>query len=347
MTKVRADQGGVIVLAATTPPVRVDQAGVVALVSVAPPVRVDQGGVIALVAITPKVPVDQAGIIALAAGKPCGTRWAQIWTIRRPDGVVFRFTSLDRELEWPPRSGITYSSIHSLVPSASEAVSEVDAAGGMDLSGALGTITEHALYTGLFDGAVVEAWLVPWSGKGPMRRLLKGRFGSTKQGQTSFSVELLGDGAALQQTPLVRTLQPGCWKKFGDQFCQKDLGPLTATGSVDSAVGQREFIDAARGEAAGYFTQGEVTFTTGDNVGISAEIKLHAAGGRFTMWPRLPFAISAGDQYSMTPGCTLLKESANGTNGCDGWANYVNFGGARDVPTKDKVTAAALVKDPG
>jgi uncharacterized phage protein (TIGR02218 family) len=345
MVDTRVDQGGIIALVGNIPPVRADQAGIIALAATAPPVRIAGGGTIALVAITPNVPVAQAGVIALAYGSQCGTRKAQIWTITRPDGLVFRFTSLDLELEFPPRSGITYSPIHSMVPSASEGVSQVDDSGGMDLSGSLGTITEHALYTGLFDGAKVEAWLVPWSGRGPMRRLLKGSFGATKQGQTSFSVELLGDGAVLQQKPLVRTLQPGCWKKFGDRFCQKDLGPLTVTGTIDSAIGQREFVDVARAEPAGYFTEGEVTFTTGDNAGVTHEIKEHATGGVFTTWSPFPFAIVAGDEYSMTPGCTLLKESAHGTNGCDAWANFVNFGGARDVPTKDKLTAAAVVKD--
>jgi uncharacterized phage protein (TIGR02218 family) len=348
MVDVRVDQGGVYALGEPDPPeVRVDEAGVYALASVGTIVRVDQGGILALVAITPVVPVAQAGMYVLASGTACATRSAQIWTIRRPDGLTFRFTSLDQDLEWPAGSGIVYQACNSLVPSASEAVAQVDQLGSMDLSGALGTITEHALYTGLFDGAEVEAWLVPWSGQGPMRRLLKGSFGAVTQGETAFKVELLGAGAKLKQTPLVRTLQPGCWKKFGGAECQKDLGPLTVTGTVDSGTGHRAFVDAARAEPAGYFSRGEATFTTGDNAGISVEIKEHAAGGSFTFWPRLPYAVSAADQYSMTPGCTQLKDAAGGTNGCDAWANFVNYGGALDVPTKDKLTAAAIVKDPG
>lgn len=342
MVDVRFAQGGAYALGAEIPEVRFDQGGVYALAATAPPVRIDLAGMVALVAIIPVVPVAQAGIYALAYGSPCGTRWAQIWTIARTDGLVFRFTSLDRDLEW---GGNTYQACDSLVPSASEGVSEVDQLGSMDLSGAIGTITEHALYSGLFDGAAVEAWLVPWSGEGMPRRLLKGTFGQVDQTQTGFKVELLGDGAKLQQTPLVTTLQPGCRWVFGDSNCGKDLGPLTVTGTVDSAIGQRSFVDAARAEAAGYFSRGRVTFTSGDNDGISAEIKGHSAGGNFELWPRLPYAISVGDQYSMTPGCTLLKDASGGTNGCDAWANFVNYGGFLDVPTKDKLTSAATVKE--
>lgn len=352
MVDVCVDQGGVYALAETIPPVRVDQGGIYALASAAPPVRVDQGGILALVAVTPVVPVAQAGMYALAYGSPCGTRWAQIWTITRVDGLVFRFTSLDRDLEYPDGSGISYQACDSLVPSASENVSAADQLGSMDLSGALGTITEQALYSGLFDGAAVEAWLVAWAGEGTPRRLLKGTFGQVDQTHMAFKVELLGDGAKLQQTPLVTTLQPGCRWIFGSPECGKDLGPLTVTGTIDSAIGQREFVDAARAEAAGYFSRGRVTFTGGDNDGISAEIKEHTAGGDFTLWPRLPYAISVGDPYSMTPGCTLLKEASGGTNGCDAWGRYNpsvsdpgGYGGFLDVPTKDKLSQAAVQRE--
>lgn len=347
MTEARVDQAGALALAGSTPEVRIDQAGVLALVKVGVEARVDQAGINALVAVTPVTPIAQAGMLVLASGSPCGTRWAQIWTIRRTDGEVFRFTSKDTALVY---GGETYQACDSLVPSASEAVSEVDAAGTMDLSGAIGPdgITEQALYSGLFDGATVEAWLIAWAGEGRPRRLLKGTFGPVEQGQIGFKVEMLGDGAKLRQTPLVRLLQPGCRWVFGDpETCGVDLGPLTVMGTIDSATGQRSFVDAARAEAAGYFNRGRVTFTTGDNAGISAEIKEHLAGGNFTLWPRLPFGISAGDQYSMTPGCTNIKESAGGCNGCTAWDNLLRYGGFDKVPGGDKRTAGANVKPAG
>ncbi len=346
MTTAKVSQAGVEYLYKSTPDNRVSQAGIEYLHRVGTPMSVSQAGVEYIHRVQPTFSISQAGVEILYKSVPCGTRWAQIWTITRTDDEVFRFTSLDRVLEYPPGSGIEYEACDSLVPSASENVANLDDAGTMDLSGALGTITEHALYTGLFDGAQVEAWLVPWDGEGNPKRLLKGTFGAVQQTQTAFKVELIGDGARLQQTPLVRALQPGCRWVFGDSNCQKDLGPLTVTGTVDSASGVREFIDAARAEAAGYFSRGRVTFTTGDNAGISAEIKEHATGGVFTLWPRLPFAIAAGDQYSMTPGCTLLKEASGGTNGCDAWDNFVNYGGFLSVPTRDQLTSAAVVKDP-
>ncbi len=345
MTTGSVSQAGAEVLYRVAPEARVGQAGVEYIHRLIPGVRVSQGGAEYLHRVIPGFAVTQAGVEFLYKGLPCGTKLAQIWTITRTDDEVFRFTSLDRDLEYPPGSGVTYQACDSLVPSASEAVSEVDQAGTMDLSGAIGTITEHDLYSGLFDGANVEAWLISWGDPIAPRRLLKGTFGSTEQTPTAFKIEILGDGAKLQQTPLATTLQPGCAWVFGDSRCGKDLGPLTVTGTVDSGAGQRGFTDAARAEAAGYFSRGVVTFTTGDNAGISAEIKEHATGGVFTLWPRLQFPASVGDQYSMTPGCTLLKIASGGTNGCDAWANFVNYGGFLSVPTKDKVTGSANVRE--
>lgn len=343
MPETRVDQGGIELLAGILPPARVDQAGIEALASVGAVARIDQAGVEVLVSITAVVKVDQAGIELLASGKPCTTRQAQIWTITRTDGEVFRFTSLDRDLEYPPGSGVIYQACDSLVPSASEAVAEVDSSGTMDLSGALaaGGIDQAALYAGLFDGAAAEAWLVPWAGTGQMRRLLKGTFGPVELTPTGFKTELVGDGERLKQTPLVRTLQPGCRWQFTGPGCEKDPAPITVTGTIDSGTGLRGFTDAARAETPGYFRRGVVTFTSGANAGISAEIKEHEAGGVFTLWPRLPFPILPGVTYEMTPGCTNLKVTEGGCNGCTAWGNLLRYGGFDKVPGRDKRAAAA------
>lgn len=346
MTTATVSQVGVEVLFRATPAIRVSQTGVEYVHTVIPGMKASQVGVEYAHRVLPSLSISQVGVEFLFKSLPCGTKLAQIWTITRTDDEVFRFTSLDRDLEYPSGSGVIYQACDSLVPSASENVSQVGELGSMDLSGAIGTITEHDLYAGLFDGAKVEAWLVPWSGAGTTKRLLKGTFGSIEQTPTGFKIEVIGDGAKLQQSPFVEPLQPGCRWVFGSPQCGKDLGPLTVTGTIDTGFGQRLFADAARAETAGYFSRGRVTFTSGDNAGISAEIKEHEAGGVFTLWPRVPYPIAAGVNYSMTPGCTLLKDSANGTNGCDDWANFVNYGGFLDVPTKDKASEAAIQKDP-
>jgi uncharacterized phage protein (TIGR02218 family) len=324
--------------------VKVSQAGAEALWRVNPGVVASQAGAEFLHKVLAAFSVSQVGAEVLFKASPCGTRWAQIWTITRTDGVVVRLTSKDTNLTW---LGHSYAACNSLTPSASENVAEVDQAGSMQLAGAIasGAIDGWDLYAGLFDGATVEVWLVPWAGEGVPKRLLRGNFGQVELGENGFSVDLIGDGARLQQTPLTHAVAPDCRWQFGDQGCGKDLGPLTVTGTVATGDGLRSFTDSARAETPGYFRRGRVTFTSGANAGLSAEIKEHGAGGVFTLWPRVPFPIVAGVAYAMTPGCTNIKDADGGCNGCTAWGQLLRYGGFDKVPGGDKRSATATVKE--
>ena len=293
--------------------------------------------------VTPAFAISQAGGEYLFKAVPCITHWTQIWTIRRTDSVTLRFTALDRNLDY---RGNVYQSCNSMSPTASENVGTVDDAGTMDLSGliASGAIAMEDLHAGLYDGATVEALLVSYEGPILARPLLKGTFGRVTYSQNQFNVEIVGDGAKLQQTPLVKTMQPNCRYLFGDELCTKDLGPLAVSGTVEEANGQRGFTDSTRAETLGYFRRGRVTFTTGANAGISAEVKEHEAGGVFTLWPRIAFKIEVGDEYTMTPGCTNTPDGSNGCNGCKDWSNFINFGGEPSLPGNDKLRQQPDVK---
>lgn len=344
MTEKRATQAGAEALYRVDPDAEVTNAGVEFIHRVEPGMEASQVGVEYLHRVDPGHTITQAGVEILHKHIPCATKWAQIWTITRTDGEVLRFTSLDRDLIW---NGETYEACNSLVPSASESANEVGSVGNMELAGVVAAlaVSPRDLEAGRFDGASVEAWLVPWSGNETPKALLTGTFGKVEHGEQGFKVELVGDGGRLQQTPLVSTLGPGCRWVFGDSRCGKNLGPLTVTGTVDIGEGQRGFTDAARAEAAGYFDYGRVTFTGGLNVGLSAEIKDHLTGGVFTLWPRLPSPIAVGDPYSMTPGCTNLKTSVGGTNGCTAWARIVAYGGFDTMPGGDALSETPAQKD--
>lgn len=343
MTAALVGQAGVEVLYRVTPQVHVSEGGIEYLHRVQPAITISQVGIEYLHRVQPTFAISQAGVEYLFKSAPCTSHLAQVWTITRTDGEVLRFTSLDRDLTF---RGEVYEACNSLTPSASESVAELGAAGSITLDGLLasGAVSFFDLHAGRFDGADVEAWLVPWQGIDRARMLLKGTFGKVEYSENTFSVDVMGDGAKLAQTPLVRPLSPECAWIFGDANCGKDLGPLTVTGTVDAGTGQRGFVDAARAETAGYFSRGEVTFTSGDNDGITAEIKEHQAGGVFTLWPRLPYPVAVGDEYEMTPGCTNLVASSGGTNGCTAWANFVNYGGEPSVPGADAVKKTPDVK---
>ena len=75
---------------------------------------------------------------------------------------MFAFTSLDRDLEF---RGLTYRSCASLMEGASEMFGAPGSAGNFELHGLIddAAISEADLIGGLFDGAEVEVWMVPWA----------------------------------------------------------------------------------------------------------------------------------------------------------------------------------------
>lgn len=336
MTDARATQGPVLAVLSADADAAVTQAPVLAVHKVIPDARITQAPVLGVYSVFPALQVVQAPVLVVYKGVPCATRWRQIWKIVRTDGVEYRFTSQDVDLDW---GGETWKACNSLTPSASESANEVGSVGNIELAGVIATtgIAADDLYAGRFDGAYVEAWLIDAAGLETPKALLRGTFGKVEHGPDGFTVEALGDGGRLQQSPLIDTVKPSCRWAFGSVQCGKDLGPLTVVGAVDSSTGSRAFVDAARAEVPGYFRFGRVTFTSGDNAGITVEIKSHEAGGAFTLWPRLASPIGAGDAYSMTPGCTLNKAADSGTNGCTAWGMILNFGGFDRVPGGDAI----------
>jgi hypothetical protein len=115
MTGARASQAGAEVLYRVEPSQRVSQAGAEYLHRILPPMSVSQAGAEYLHRVQPTFAISQAGTEYLHKAQPCTTQWAQVWTITRTDGVTFRFTSLDRDLEWPPGSGTSFQACDSLI----------------------------------------------------------------------------------------------------------------------------------------------------------------------------------------------------------------------------------------
>jgi len=306
-------------------------------------VRMTQATMLALAEFEAGVRMTQACALVLADQVNCLTRWAQTWTITRTDGQVFAFTSLDRPLTF---RGIEHLPCNSMLASAVELSTVVGATGNMELNGILSDsgVSEADLYNGLFDGASIEVWMVPWDNSGgeiPFR-LMGGVVGTNGHGETSFNQEILTPGAQLAQRALLETYTPGCRYGFGnsvDPRCPVDLVALTVSGSVtgtaipnaSTTATRRIFTDSTRAEADGFFNLGRLTWTGGPNAGAVSEIK-DFTGGQFILWEALLSPIAIGDTYDATPGCDKSSADHLLFN-----PDMVDFGGFPMVPGSDSI----------
>lgn len=315
--EVRITQAPVLVLETADSDARITQAAALVLAEMpdaSEETRITQAAVLAMAGYDAGIRVTQTAVLVLADHIPCVQRWATCWTFTRTDGLVLGYTSHDQTVSF---RGVDHVPCNSLAASAVEMSSIVGTTGSIDLIGLLSDagVSEKDIYNGLYDGANIEVWLVPWSNAGgetPIR-LIAGVVGANGHETASYSQELLTEGQRLQQRALLETITPGCRFLFGNQVdprCPVDLSLLEVTGSVtalaipnastDSA--RRIFSDSTRLEADGYFSLGRVTWTTGANVGAVSEVK-DFIGGQFILWESLLNQIALTDAYIATPGC--------------------------------------------
>lgn len=344
----RVTQQATLALSVADSDVRVTQAAVLVLSfmpDAADEIRVTQAAVLAMAEYEAGLRISQAAVLVLADQVNCMTRWAQTWTITRADGEVFAFTSLDRPLTF---RGVVHEPCNSLMASAVELSTIVGVTGSMELRGILadGGVSEVDLYNGLFDGARIEVWMVPWDNAGgeiPFR-LMAGVTGSSGHGDTDFSQEILTPSAQLGQRALLETFTPACRYEFGnsvDPRCPVDLAALTVTGSAtglaipnaSTNATRRIFTDSTRAEADGFFNLGSLTWTSGLNIGATSEVK-DFTGGQFILWEALLYPIALTDAYSLTPSCDKSPAGHLQFN-----PDMVDFGGFPDVPGGDALVA--------
>lgn len=265
------------------------------------------------------------------------TTLATCWKVTRTDGQVFGFTDHDKDLVV---SSVTYKARTGYKRSMIETNSAL-AVDNLELEGAFDdvAITEADLIAGLWDYASVQIFVVNWADLTQgIGRLRKGRLGEVRAGRTMFTTELRGLLQNLQQE-VGREYSAGCAWDLGDSRCGIVLAGspslYTFTGAITHVTSRRVFRDSALVNAAGFFNHGKITFTGGENVGLSMEVKTFTQSpdsGAITLQLPMPFTVQVGDTYSMHSGCDKTRPTCRDT-----YNNIANYGGFPDVPGMDEI----------
>lgn len=263
------------------------------------------------------------------------TTLATCWLVTRLDGNVFGFTDHSDDITF---NGVTYIASTGYTATAIQSGSGMNV-DNLDVEGALdsSTITEQDLLAGLWDFAAIEIFVVNYSDltMGSMN-LRTGNLGAVRTGKGQFVAELRGMMQQLQQA-LGYLVMPACNADLGDARCGINLSTFTdgtVSGSVDAVTSNRVFLDAGLTQAASWFAGGLLTWTSGFNSGLRCEVKEFSFGGTVSLHLPMPYAVQAGDTFTITAGCDKSLATCR-----DKFDNVVNFRGFPHLPGINRVNA--------
>lgn len=257
---------------------------------------------------------------------------ASFWRVFRRDGVVFGFTSHDRDLKF---NDIRHRAAPGMVPSAIRMTADLTDDSAEVLS-ALdhGSIREEDLDAGRFDGARIELGLVDWVTL-EARLLYCGSIGRVGRDAANFSAELKSLKSRLAFDPVPRT-SPSCRADFCGRGCGLSSARFTHDVIIRTVHVQDNAIEVEGGPTVDRLLDGRIGWIDGDGVGLPFAVAA-IDGNRLILDYVLPSDASAGQSLTIREGCDLRLETCSSRFG-----NAVNFRGEPFLPGNDMLARYPL-----
>jgi len=263
---------------------------------------------------------------------------ATCWKIERADGVIFYFTDSSVSVDL---GGHTYTPVGGFDASARQTKSTLSGE-NLEVVGIISSdaITADDLRAGLFREAKVTEtlidWRYPWAGAIATciywiaeTRFTEERWEAQVQGLTRWLDPLIGG-----------VYTRNCRHKLGDNLCQVNLAAYTESGAVASIVTAKFSFTTSSplSAAAPAFDYGKLVWTSGDNNGVTSEIKKETGNSTLELQLPTPFDIKIGDSFDATQGCDKLVDTCKTR-----FSNFDNYGGFPLIPGNDKMMQAPSV----
>ena len=254
---------------------------------------------------------------------------ATCWHIIRTDGVELGFTDHDQPFTV---DAIDYDSIAGFTPTTVESKSNMSV-DNLDVEGQTfpSKITEADLLAGLYDYAEIEIFIVNYNDLSQGKLVVKrGQLGEVTLSSQMFQAEVRGLTQHLSQT-IGEVFSPSCRAILGDSRCKIVLAGVTVATTVTEATNNQSFKATALTQDAGWFTGGEVIWTSGNNAPRRIEVKEFSSTQVVLALP-MGKSIQVGDGFDIIAGCDKTHETCQSK-----FANIINFRGEPDVPGTDKL----------
>jgi len=252
------------------------------------------------------------------------TTLAMCWKVTRTDSTIMGFTNHDRNITF---DSVTYLAATGMTPSTTKCNSDMSV-DNLEIDSVLDSsvISEADLMGGLYDYAALQVFLVNYNDLTMGNLVIRtGYLGQVTLNKNQFTAELRGMAQKLQEYT-GDIVSPLCGANFGDTRCTINLTPFTVTGSVTAVTNNMLFSASSLTQGANYFTNGKITWTSGNNNGRQMEIKAFL-NKTVTLALAMSNDILAGDTFSIVAGCDKTNATCQNT-----FNNLINFRGFPSVP---------------
>lgn len=262
---------------------------------------------------------------ALKAEFESGTpRIARLVKVDCKNGTQYAFTDHDLPLTV---DGVLYTPTAGLQQIKYTATANNDVS-NQKVAAAWLEVQEDDLRGGVFDSAEIEAAWCSWANPGAGRIVVfLGEIGSVEWSEIGFEADIVSFTKRLERIvgwvytancrhELYGTAAPG---KLG--FCGVNPATYTFTGAITSIETQKWRFTTNLAQPDGYFSNGILTFTSGNNAGLSVTIKKQVGAG-FEVFLPTAFILTVGDTFSVRAGCDLTLDTCRTK-----FNNVNNFGG--------------------
>lgn len=260
------------------------------------------------------------------------TRHTGCLKITRTDTTILAMTELDKDLTIDGQlynSSISYASTN-ISNTADLSVNNADSEGYLTLGG----LDRDDIVAGLYDGAGIELFIYDYENEVKVRDLGKGSLGEVVLADNRYTAEYRSISEEMQH-PIGRIYSAECDARLGDTRCGVTLASFTDSSTVSSVTSSSVFVASSLigTQSDDYYNYGNLTFTSGDNNGHSAEVKdYNDSTGEITLFLPMPYTVAATDAFDITAGCDKRKTTCINT-----FSNVENFRGFDFIPGQDSL----------